>query len=83
MREAVNETIGGKSVISTTVHAVDAVAAQILGQGLIRQTVDILSFFANLGGQPRFRYCYPKIRAQLWRRHSCSRRESVTPRQPG
>jgi len=60
VREAVNETIGGKSVISTTVHAVDAVAAQILGQELIRQTVDILSFFANLGGQPRCQILLPE-----------------------
>jgi hypothetical protein len=51
VQEAVNETIRGKVVVSAPVHAVDATAAQILGQKLIRQTVDILSFFANLGGQ--------------------------------
>jgi len=60
VREAVNETIGGKIVISTTVHAVDPVAAQIQGQGLIRQTVDTLSFFANLGGQPRCQILLPE-----------------------
>jgi hypothetical protein len=60
LRETFNETVEGKIVISTTVHAVDAIAAQILGQGLIRQTVDILSFFANLGGQPRSQILLPE-----------------------
>jgi hypothetical protein len=60
VKEAVDATIPGKVVISVSVHAVDATAAQILGQKLIRQTVDILSFFANLGGQARSQILLPE-----------------------
>ena len=51
--DGIRKTIGGKTGVVISVAAVDREAAKILGRTRIRQTVDILSFFANLGGGPR------------------------------
>ena len=71
----------GKTGVLTSVIAVDSDAAKTIARKRIRQTIDILSFFANLGGSPRtqivfaadagpkilkgFVFCGPKVSGRL------------------
>jgi hypothetical protein len=53
--DAVNKTqalIKEKTGVSVIVHAVDSKAAHVLAKTTARQAVDILNFYANLGGNP-------------------------------
>jgi hypothetical protein len=51
--DSIRKIISGKTIVTTSVKAVDSEAAKVLARGRIRQTVDILSFYANLGGRSR------------------------------
>ena len=50
--------LGGRTCVWLHVEAVDESAARSLARKVLRNTVDVLSFFANLGGQPRSHLIY-------------------------
>jgi len=49
----VQKIIAGKTGVVTSEDAVDKDAAEMLARNRIRRTLDVLSFFSNLGGTPR------------------------------
>src|SRR5258708_5020475 len=49
--ESVKDAVRGKTWVSTLVEPVDPKSPHLLALRRIRQTVDILNFYANLGGQ--------------------------------
>jgi hypothetical protein len=51
--DGIRKLIAGRTGVVTRESAVDRDAAALLARHRIRQTVDILSFYANLGGSPR------------------------------
>lgn len=52
IRQRIQELVRGQTWVFTLVNAVDGTAARIIARKRVRQTVDILNFYSNLGGRP-------------------------------
>ncbi|MGA2964958.1 MAG: hypothetical protein ABSD64_02020 [Terriglobales bacterium] len=52
IRERIQKLVRGQTWVFTLANAVDGRAARLIARKRVRQTVDILNFYANLGGRP-------------------------------
>jgi len=57
IRDRIQQLVRGTTWVFTLTDAVDGKAAWLIAQKTVRQTVDILNFYAHLGGGPPPRFC--------------------------